>query len=243
MALSARRLHKTYTADGVATDAVRGIDLDVAAGELVAVMGPSGCGKSTLLHLLGGLARPTSGEVTVQGQSLADLDDDDLASFRGATIGFVFQAHNLLPSLTVAENVALPATLLRRTARRATTRVDELLDALGLADVADRRVHRLSGGEQQRVAVARALVMEPAVLLADEPTGALDSTTTFEVLRLLRQVHRDGQTIVLVTHDPKVAGIADRILRLRDGQLVEEHRPGVDADIDYVVGRIVDTAD
>jgi putative ABC transport system ATP-binding protein len=222
VAVEARSLVKVFRDNELDVHALRGVDLDVASGEFVAVMGPSGSGKSTLLHLLGGLDVPTSGDVVIEGQPLAALSRTRLAALRRNQIGFVFQLYNLIPSLTVAENVALPAIAAGQTSRSYKARLDELLALIGLADKHDRFPSQLSGGEQQRVAVARALVREPAVVLADEPTGNLDSRTGDDLLDLFSRCNANGQTIVLVTHDPKVASAAQRVLFMRDGLFVEE---------------------
>jgi putative ABC transport system ATP-binding protein len=220
--VEARALVKRYQDDGADVDAVSGVDLEVSEAEFVAVMGPSGSGKSTLLHLLGALDKPTSGEVLIDGRPLADLSRSELAALRRDRIGFIFQLYNLIPSLTVAENVVLPAIAagVRPSAYR--RRLEELLKLVGLDGKAERFPSQLSGGEQQRVAVARALVREPAVVLADEPTGNLDSATGDALLDLFSRCHKEGQTIILVTHDAKVASAADRVLFMRDGTFVEE---------------------
>jgi putative ABC transport system ATP-binding protein len=225
IAVEACQLRKTYITDGEPFEAVRGVDLRIPTGELLGVMGPSGCGKSSLLHLLGGLSRPTSGAVSLRGRPLADLDDDALAEVRRRDVGFVFQAYNLVAVLSVEENVSLPALIAGEPAAAVRPRVDELLHRVGLEAKRKRRPAQLSGGEQQRVAIARALVQRPAVLLADEPTGNLDSQSGREVLALLRELHEGGQTIVLVTHDPRIASQSQRILFMRDGRLVNEIRP------------------
>jgi putative ABC transport system ATP-binding protein len=223
VAVEARALTKVYRGAGGATvDALRGVDLAVEAGEFVAVMGPSGCGKSTLLHLLGGLDRPTAGEVHLDGRRVDHLDESARAVLRREAVGFVFQAYNLVPTLTVAENVELPGLLARRPRAGVARRREELLASLGLAGRAPALPTELSGGEQQRVALARALVNEPAVLLADEPTGNLDSRSGAEVMALLTRVHDQGQTIVLATHDHAVASLAQRVVFLRDGEVVDE---------------------
>ena len=222
--LSARGLAKTYSGDGVEVLALRGVDLDVAAGELVAVMGPSGCGKSTLLHLLGGLDRPTAGSIELGGRRVEALSEAEWAVVRRGQVGFVFQFFNLVGNLTVAENVELPARLVGATSGNAARRCAELLERLGVSARADALPSRLSGGQQQRVALARALVNNPAVLLADEPTGNLDSSSAREVLALLREVQSQGQTVVLVTHDARVAASADRVVSMRDGLVVDETR-------------------
>jgi putative ABC transport system ATP-binding protein len=206
--------------------ALAGIDLRIGRGELVALTGPSGSGKSTLLHLAGALDLPTSGEVIVDGTSVASLDAAGRARLRNHTIGFVFQAFHLAPGLTVAENVALPAILAKQRAPDIRERVDDLLDLVDLASKAHRRPGQLSGGEQQRAAVARALVMDPAIVLADEPTGNLDTAAGGLVVDLLLAAHDAGRTVVIATHDLRLAARAQRIVHLRDGLLVHETSPG-----------------
>jgi putative ABC transport system ATP-binding protein len=218
-AVGLERLHGT--GDG-AVAALRGVDLAVAAGEFVAVTGPSGCGKSTLLNLLGGLDRPTAGEVRLAGERLDDASEARRARLRRRELGFVFQFFNLIGNLTVADNVELPALLAGVPAREARRRGAELLGRLGLAEVCSRVPGDLSGGQQQRVAIARALVNRPSVLLADEPTGNLDTAATREVLAILQERHAEGQAIVLVTHDLRVASAAERIVRVRDGRIAGE---------------------
>ena len=222
--LRAQGLAKTYSGDGIEVLALRGVDLDVEAGEFVAVMGPSGCGKSTLLHLLGGLDRPTAGSIELDGRRVESLSEAAWAVLRRRELGFVFQFFNLVGTLTVAENVELPARLVGASPAEARRRREELLERLGVSARADTLQSRLSGGQQQRVAIARALVNRPAVLLADEPTGNLDSASAAEVLGLLRELKADGQTLVLVTHDARVAASADRVLVMRDGLVVDETR-------------------
>jgi putative ABC transport system ATP-binding protein len=219
--VAARDLSRRYGAGDTAVDALRGVSLSVAEGELTAVMGPSGSGKSTLMHLLAGLDRPTAGEVWIDGIPIAALGDTELTQLRRRHIGFVFQFFNLLPMLTAEENILLSLQLGGRKPEREW--VEELIEKVGLGD---RRAHRpseLSGGQQQRVALARALVSKPTVVFADEPTGNLDSTTSGEVLELLRDsVSRYGQTTVMVTHDATAAAIADRIVFLADGRIVKD---------------------
>jgi putative ABC transport system ATP-binding protein len=216
---------KSYASDGVTVEALRGVDLSVGAGEFVAIMGPSGCGKSTLLHLMGALDAPTTGEVLLEGTSMRALSDRQRTEIRRTRIGFVFQFFNLVPVLTVAENIALPAVVGRAPAAARAERLAELIAAVGLEGLEDRLPNQVSGGQQQRVAIARALFNRPAVLLADEPTGNLDHRSGREVLALFTRLHAEGQTVVLVTHDPAVAASAQRVVFLHDGALVADIRP------------------
>ena len=219
--VAARDVTRRYGEDTTAVDALRGVSLEVRGGELVAVMGPSGSGKSTLMHILAGLDQPTGGSVEVAGIEITGMDDARLTQLRRDHVGFVFQFFNLLPMLSAEENIVLPLTIAGERVDRAW--LEELLSRTGLAP---RRTHRpaeLSGGEQQRVAITRALVTRPTILFADEPTGNLDSKTSAEILELLRVSAKDyQQTIVMVTHDPRGAAIADRILFLADGLIVNE---------------------
>ncbi len=217
--LETRALRKTFESDGAPVRALRGVDLTIRPGEFVAVMGPSGCGKSTLLNLVAGLDVPTDGDILLAGDSLVGRTEDELAIMRRRHIGIVFQFFNLLESMTVLENVTLPAVIAGAPHRRAETRARDLLDLLGLADKVREPPRVLSGGQRQRLAIARALANEPTLLLADEPTGALDSAGGHEVLELLRRLHAGGQTILFVTHDDAVTEITDRIVRMRDGRL------------------------
>jgi ABC-type lipoprotein export system ATPase subunit len=221
-AVTARDLCKHYGKDDGFVRAIDGVDLDVANGETVAVMGPSGCGKSTLLHVLGGLDRPSSGEVWLAGRRIDEMSERGLAHMRRSIVGFVFQAFHLMDELTAQENVELPALLAGRSPRAARNRTVELLESVGLADRAKHLPSALSGGQRQRVAIARALVNEPLVVLADEPTGNLDTAATLDVLRLFKQLHTAGQTFVIVTHDERVAATADRLISMRDGAFVDE---------------------
>jgi putative ABC transport system ATP-binding protein len=214
--VEASGVRKVYRG-GSEVEALKGVSMSVARSGMVAVMGPSGSGKTTLLNCLSGLESIDEGEIRVGGVDLALLSDDDRTEYRANHMGFVFQAFNLLPVLTAAENVEIPLLLVGTRAKAARTRALEILEAIGLAERADHRPDQLSGGEQQRVAVARALVHRPAVVWADEPTGNLDSEATESVMELLVRMNRDGQTIVLVTHNPLVAARADRIIRMRDG--------------------------
>jgi putative ABC transport system ATP-binding protein len=220
--IEARGLRKTYRGDGVDVRALDGVDLDVAAGEYVAVMGPSGSGKSTLLHVLGALDTADDGTVVLDGRALSGLGRTELADVRRELVGIVFQFFNLVGVLTVLENVSLPAVLDGSSDTQARERAAALLAELGLDDVSGKVPSHLSGGEQQRAAIARALINEPSVVLADEPTGNLDRRSGTEVMALLRDVHDRGQTIVLVTHDPAVAAHARRVVFMRDGKLEDE---------------------
>jgi putative ABC transport system ATP-binding protein len=220
--LAARGLVKVYRADGVAVHAIRGLEVRVRRGEFVAVIGPSGSGKSTLLHLLGGLEAPTSGEIWLDGRRVDGISQTAWAILRRRHIGFVFQSYNLISNMTVADNVELPALLAGTAPRQARARRQELLAELGLCGKANAVPSRLSGGEQQRVALARALANQPSLLLADEPTGNLDSSTARDVVRLLSRAHQRGQAIVLVTHDARVASAADRVIALFDGMIADD---------------------
>jgi ABC-type lipoprotein export system ATPase subunit len=222
--LRTRGLRKDYGKGDALVRAVDDVGLDVARGETVAVMGPSGCGKSTLLHLLGGLDRPTAGEIWLAGRRLDQIGERGLARLRRDAVGFVFQAFHLMDELTAVENVELPALLAGLPARAARRRAAELLDRVGLADRARFLPSALSGGQRQRVAIARALVSDPQVVLADEPTGNLDSQATMDVLRLFGDLHAAGQTLVIVTHDSRIAATADRLISMRDGAFVDETR-------------------
>ena len=218
-ALCVRGLRKVFDAESAPVRALRGVDLDLADREFVAVMGPSGCGKSTLLNLVAGLDVPTSGEIIVAGEPLMGRSEDELTVMRRSHIGMVFQFFNLLDTMDALENVALPAMARGSSRRAAEARGRDLLDLLGLGHRAEVRPGVLSGGERQRLAIARALANNPTLLLADEPTGALDSDGGAEILELFRRLNRSGQSILLVTHDPAVAAGASRIVEMRDGQL------------------------
>ncbi|MGH3464929.1 MAG: ABC transporter ATP-binding protein [Kribbellaceae bacterium] len=222
--LRARGLRKEYgTGEGLVR-AVDGVDLDVASGETVAVMGPSGCGKSTLLHLLGGLDRPSSGEVWLGGRRIDQIGERALARVRRTDVGIVFQAFHLMDELTAVENVELPALLAGRSPSVARRQAASLLERVGLADRAGFLPSALSGGQRQRVAIARALSNEPLIVFADEPTGNLDSAATVDVLRLFDSLRESGQTLVIVTHDARIAATADRLISMRDGGFVDETR-------------------
>jgi putative ABC transport system ATP-binding protein len=218
-------LTKIYGKGETAVTALQGVNLSIAPGEFVAVMGPSGCGKSTLLHLTGGLDRPTSGKVLVEGKDLAQMPDTALTELRRRRMGFVFQFFNLIPVLGAAENAALPLTLDGIKPAEARSRAEDWLHRVGLQNRLDNRPDQLSGGQQQRVAIARALVAEPSLILADEPTGNLDSRSSDEIAGLLRQISDEwGRAVLMVTHDPRIAAYADRILFLKDGTIVDETR-------------------
>ncbi|OGO17369.1 MAG: ABC transporter ATP-binding protein [Chloroflexi bacterium RBG_16_48_8] len=220
--LETKQLTKVYRNNGSKVHALQEVDLAVKPGEMVAVMGPSGCGKSTLLHILGGLDNPTSGEVHINGQRLDKMSEAQRAVLRRKQVGFMFQAFNLIGNLSVGDNIELPALVAGLSVRQARKRRDALLEDLGISDKSRNIPAQLSGGERQRVALARALVNQPTILLADEPTGNLDSKTAYEVLRLLRQTHMQGQTILIVTNDPNVASLAQRVVFMRDGRIINE---------------------
>jgi putative ABC transport system ATP-binding protein len=218
---NATKLYGRANAEGAAVHALNGVSLQIARGEFVAIMGPSGCGKSTLLHVLGGLDVLTSGEIFLDDEPIHRLDEAGLTRLRREKIGFVFQFFNLLPTLTVEENVRLPGVLQNRSTANVDQRCAELLAAVGMQHRARHRLHQLSGGEMQRAALARALLMEPKVLLADEPTGNLDSEASGKVVQLFREIgERHGTTIVMVTHSREVANSAHRIVAMRDGKVV-----------------------
>jgi putative ABC transport system ATP-binding protein len=220
--IETKGLRKTYEAEGSPVRALRGVDMTMEAGEFVAVMGPSGCGKSTLLNLIAGLDMPTEGEIIVAGSSLTGMDENALARMRRAHIGIVFQFFNLLEGMSVLENVTLPAVIAGSRRRQAETRARDLLDMLGLADKHASAPGVLSGGQRQRLAIARALANQPTLLLADEPTGALDSEGGLEVLELFRRLHAGGQAIMMVTHDDTVAASASRLIKMRDGRIEDD---------------------
>jgi len=229
-ALMVEGLRKTFDAtddEQVPVRALRGLDMTVASGEFVAVMGPSGCGKSTLLNLVAGLEAPTDGRIAIDGEQIEGLSDDELAVMRRRHIGVVFQFFNLLEGMTVKENVSLPMVVAGHGRKQADTRAMDLLDLLGIADKAPKTPGVLSGGQRQRLSIARALANEPTLLLADEPTGSLDSAGGAEILGLFQRLHDGGQTIVMVTHDNEVAATADRIVRMRDGRIDDARGPGV----------------
>jgi putative ABC transport system ATP-binding protein len=221
--LEAENLHRIYEMGSVEVGALRGVDLEVHHGEFVVILGVSGSGKSTLLHLLGGLDRPTEGRVFIEGEDLSELSDNQLADVRLRKVGFVFQFFNLMPQLTARANVELPLFLADVPAQEAKTRSTELLDLVGLSERQGHRPAELSGGEQQRVAIARALANQPKIVLADEPTGNLDTATGADIIRLLREVNEEQQqTVIVVCHDQRLASVADRVIEMRDGQFISE---------------------
>jgi putative ABC transport system ATP-binding protein len=221
--LETQALIKKYQMGEVFVTALDSVDFQVKQGEFVAVMGPSGSGKSTLLHLIGGLDNPTTGEIILDGQALSHLKDDQITRFRRQKIGFIFQFYNLIPTLTTLENVALPLLIDGQDLREHKERIGELLSLVGLSERAKHKPDQLSGGQQQRVAIARAFINQPEIVLADEPTGNLDSRSGTAILELLRRTCLDlGATIIMVTHDPRAASYADRIIFLQDGKIVHQ---------------------
>jgi putative ABC transport system ATP-binding protein len=220
MLIEMRDIHKIYRMGKTRVHALAGVDLGVSTGEMVAVMGPSGSGKSTLMNIIGCLDRPTKGDYMLEGQPVAGLNNDQLAAVRSRKIGFVFQTFNLLPRTDALHNVMLPLMYSGANDRR--QRAEEALAHVGMADRADHKPTELSGGQQQRVAIARALVTEPAIVLADEPTGNLDSTTSVEIMRIFRQLNDEGVTVVIVTHDEEIGSCAKRVVRMRDGHIVHD---------------------
>jgi putative ABC transport system ATP-binding protein len=235
------KLKKDLTTGKTVVHALRGVDLMVEEGEYLAVVGPSGSGKTTLLGLIGGLDAPTEGRVVVTGVDITELGEDRLAEIRNAAVGFVFQFFNLIPTLTAQENVELPVQFAARARFDPSRRASELLELVGLGDRLHHRPPELSGGEQQRTAIARALANAPALLLVDEPTGNLDSATGEGVLRLLRRLcDESGQTVIMVTHDPRVATYADRVAFLQDGRIVEEARLERGRDARMILARLAE---
>jgi putative ABC transport system ATP-binding protein len=231
--ITLNQVTKVYRLGDIEVQALRGIDLRIDEGEFVAIMGASGSGKSTLMNLLGCLDTPTTGTYVLDEIDVADLGDDDLAIIRNRRIGFVFQSFNLIPRSTALHNVEMPLVYAGDTDQRE-ERALLALDMVGLADRANHQPSELSGGQQQRVAIARALITEPAILLADEPTGNLDSESSLEIMRLLTSLNREGRTVVLITHEPDIATFASRVVRLRDGHIISDVRqvpqdPGVAA--------------
>jgi len=242
--IETKLLTKVYNTTDATIHALHEVDFKLANGEFVAIMGPSGCGKSTLLHLLGGLDTPTSGEIYLNGIRIDNQNESQLAIIRRRSVGFVFQFFNLIGNLSVSDNIELPGLLIGCSRHELKRRRDELLSQLGLTNKANAAPMSLSGGEQQRVALARALINDPDVLLADEPTGNLDSKNGKDVVNLICDFHARGQTIVLVTHDPKVASVAERIVFLRDGVVVTEITTGSERGRpDFVFQKIIDLGD
>ncbi len=223
--LELREIHKRYDMGDVEVHALRGVDLRVDAGELVAIMGPSGSGKSTMMHIIGCLDRPTSGQYFLEGDDVAIKTDDELAAIRNKRLGFVFQEFNLLSSMTALDNVALPLTYRGMSARRRAQLASEALERVGLGDRLSHRPNQLSGGQKQRVAIARSLATEPAILLADEPTGNLDTSAQRDIMGILKELNETGITVVVVTHDPAVASHCRRAIRLLDGSIVGDGPP------------------
>lgn len=239
--IQTENLTKVYGKGEAAVVALDHVNLSVNPGECVAVMGPSGCGKSTLLHLLGGLDRPTEGSVTIDGSSLATLSDDALTKIRRRKIGFVFQFFNLIPILSSVDNAALPLLLDGKSSATSRAKATEWLKKVGLGDRLANRPDQLSAGQQQRVAIARALITDPALVLADEPTGNLDSRASDDIAALLQQVAKEwGRSVLMVTHDPRIAAYADRIIFLKDGKIVSETRldPRSEKNKDRVAGEL-----
>ena len=228
--IHANEVVKTYRSRDVVVEALNNVSFAVQSGEMVAVMGPSGCGKTTLLNCLSGLDSIDSGDVSIAGRLLRTMSDDALSEYRAKSMGFVFQAYNLLPVLTVQENVELPLILAGNSQKNSRDRATEKLDLVGLGDRIDHLPAELSGGQQQRVAIARALANDPSIVWADEPTGNLDSTNAGEIMELLKRLNKEqGQTFVLVTHSDEVGGLADRIVRMSDGVIVDDGNGNITA--------------
>jgi putative ABC transport system ATP-binding protein len=215
-------LRKIYTIGGVTIEALAGVSLDIGAQEFVAIMGPSGSGKSTLMHILGCLDSPTSGSYMFKGRDVSGLRSDELAAVRNQDMGFVFQAYNLLPQMSALENVMLPLSYATKPVRDGRRKAEGLLEHVGLKDRMKNRPVEMSGGEQQRVAIARSLMMDPSIILADEPTGNLNSKGAREVIDILKALHEDGKTIIYVTHDDNIGAQAERVIRIRDGMVVAD---------------------
>jgi len=215
-------LHKTYPMGRLLVNALRGVDLEIPANSFVVIVGPSGSGKSTLLHLLGGLDRPTAGSIQINGTKLEGMDENAMAAYRRNSVGFVFQSFNLIPSMTALENVAFPLCFCAVPRKERVHRAKEMLEQVGLGDRIHHRPSELSGGQQQRAAIARALINQPHLILADEPTGNLDTQSGMQILQLLADLHRQGRTVLVVSHDPRVAGFATHITYLLDGRNVEQ---------------------
>ena len=221
---SLRDVHKTYQMGAVSVEALRGVTLDFHEGDFIAIMGPSGCGKSTLMNLLGCLDRPTSGQYFLGDADVSTLDDNQLSAIRGKRLGFIFQSYNLIQQLTVAENIELPLYYQGWQEDESRAIALELAEMIGIADRIDHRPYELSGGQQQRVAIARALANDPLVILADEPTGNLDSKSGEEILQVFDRLHEQGKTLIMVTHSPELAERSKRQVRLRDGMIESDER-------------------
>lgn len=224
--IAVHNLRKVFKVGDVDVEALRGVNLDVPRGQFLAVVGPSGSGKSTMFHILGGLAKPTAGSVVIDGRELSQMTDSERNDLRKKCVGFVFQKYNLLPTLTAKDNIEIARTIANTNSEPRDPWFDEVLELLGVAHRLDHKPRALSGGEQQRIAIARAIVNHPSILLADEPTGNLDTKNSDAVLNLLRELnHRKGQTILMITHNPEAAEFADRIVHMRDGEIVENPAP------------------
>lgn len=230
LVIKIRNIVRNFPLGNEVVKVLKGIDLDIERGEYVALMGPSGSGKSTLMNLLGCLDTPTSGTYELNGVDVSNLSDDELAEIRNKEIGFVFQTFNLLPRTTALENVALPMIYAGKSKKERIERATEVLANVGLADRMDHKPNQLSGGQRQRVAVGRALVNNPSIILADEPTGNLDSKTSLEIMNLFNQIHKAGNTVILVTHEEDIAENAHRIIRLRDGMIESDTKKSVKSD-------------
>jgi putative ABC transport system ATP-binding protein len=238
--LEAKALHKRYDLGEHSVDALIEVDFEIEKGEFVAIMGPSGSGKSTLLHLLGGLDSPSGGTVVLAGESLAELSERQATLVRRHNVGFVFQFFNLLPTLSADENILLPVVIDGKNPKKYEEWLTELLDLVGLLERRSHKPDQLSGGEQQRVAIARALITQPAILLADEPTGNLDTKTGKAIMQLLRRSCDDlNQTVIVVSHDPRASAYADRVIFLRDGDIVKEYKPGADTPLNEKLRGII----
>jgi putative ABC transport system ATP-binding protein len=240
--LETKALHKRYMLGELSVSALSGVDFVVQEGEFVAIMGPSGSGKSTLLHLIGGLDKPSDGEVTLAGQRLSLLKEKESTLLRRHNVGFVFQFFNLLPTLTAEENILLPVIIDGKNPAKYEDRLKDLLDLVGLLERRKHKPDQLSGGEQQRVAIARALITQPAILLADEPTGNLDTRTGTAIMELLQRSCQElKQTVIVVTHDPRAASYAQRVIFLRDGRIVCEYEPATDLPLPEKINGIMST--
>jgi putative ABC transport system ATP-binding protein len=226
MMIKISHLKKTYTTGDVQLNALDDISFEVQKGEFVAIMGPSGSGKSTLMHILGALDTPTSGEYMLDGEKIADLDEDRLAEIRNKKIGFVFQAYNLLPRTTALKNVTIPMMYGNIDKEKRIVRAKKYLEMVGLGNRMDHTSNQLSGGQQQRVAIARALSMNPSIILADEPTGNIATNQAAEVMKIFQSLNKQGHTIIMITHEPEIAEYAKRVIHLRDGKILDDHQNG-----------------